>query len=208
MDGQSTHSPSSTPVVILVLVLGVVAMLLFRAKRQAAGRERGMGTFREPPSPPVRQALERTPLPSQTEDVTRWEVQMHDLARELTGQIDSKMRLLDQLIRDADRAAARLEAAVSAAQRSKPPTADSVSQADALRAASAAAVFSRDPPASPSPATPNRPDRRYDEIYLLADYGFSQEDIAARTGTPLGEVELILRLRAQRGSGGKEEVRS
>lgn len=37
--------------------------------------------------------------------------------------------------------------------------------------------------------------RRHEEIYLLADYGFSPAEIAHRTGMPIGEVELILRLR-------------
>lgn len=37
--------------------------------------------------------------------------------------------------------------------------------------------------------------RRHEEIYLLADYGFDPAEIAHRTGMPIGEVELILRLR-------------
>ena len=37
--------------------------------------------------------------------------------------------------------------------------------------------------------------RRHEEIYLLADYGFAPAEIAHRTGMPIGEVELILRLR-------------
>lgn len=39
--------------------------------------------------------------------------------------------------------------------------------------------------------------RRHEEIYLLADYGFDSTEIAHRTGVPIGEVELILRLRTQ-----------
>ncbi len=37
--------------------------------------------------------------------------------------------------------------------------------------------------------------RRHEEIYLLADYGYGPPEIAHRTGVPVGEVELILRLR-------------
>lgn len=37
--------------------------------------------------------------------------------------------------------------------------------------------------------------RRHEEIYLLADYGYGPTEIAHRTGMPIGEVELILRLR-------------
>ncbi len=39
--------------------------------------------------------------------------------------------------------------------------------------------------------------RRHEEIYLLADYGFGPAEIAHRTGMPIGEVELILRLRKE-----------
>ncbi len=50
-----------------------------------------------------------------------WEVRMYELARDLSAQSDSKMRALQALIADADRAAARLEAA-SANKPQSPPT--------------------------------------------------------------------------------------
>jgi len=71
------------------------------------------------------------------------------------------------------------------------------SQADALR------------PSMPhhSPAvglSPNRPassagrEQRYNEIYVLADYGHSLSEIAQQVAVPVGEVELILSLRDRR----------
>jgi hypothetical protein len=154
-------------------------------------------------------------------DTGSWEVQMHELARELSARLDSKMRALEQLTREADRAAARLEAALAATQRpaaasaavSKPPsgprealrggddfTAPPASQADGLKHAGespsflASSLESARGPAVKGPSS----DHRYDEIYLLADYGHSAAEIAQRLGSPIGEVELILSLRSKR----------
>jgi hypothetical protein len=145
---------------------------------------------------------------------------MHEdeMAEELSTQLDSRVALLEQRIREADLAAARLEAALAAAEataghaakgdssseaeepsRDKTPESLPVSQAEALRASVAV-----EPPApgiakGPDVSSP-RPgaDRRYDEIYALADYGFAPAEIAGRVGSPVGEVELILSLRGKR----------
>ena len=106
---------------------------------------------------------------------------MHEIARELSAQLDSKMRALQSLIAEADRAAARLESATAEAspttRQPPPPPAD-----PALR---------------PLPSEPSA-ERCHDEIYALADYGFSAADIANRVGSPIGEVELILGLRERK----------
>lgn len=65
-------------------------------------------------------------------------------------------------------------------------------QADALRAAGDANGIDLS-------ALPPSESRRFDEIYLLSDYGFDAAEIAHRTGVPIGEVELILRLRGRSG---------
>jgi hypothetical protein len=147
--------------------------------------------------------------------MAQWEVQMHEIARELSGRLDSKMAALEQLIREADRAAARLEAAAERQigrvsnsspppEAALPPSGESsgpppVSQADALRSTGAGDAKSHfgshgDDAASARPAA----DRRYDEIYTLADYGLAPAEIAHRVGSPVGEVELILSLRGKR----------
>ena len=41
--------------------------------------------------------------------VEHWEVRMHDLARELSAQLDSKMSALEHLIQDAERQITRLD---------------------------------------------------------------------------------------------------
>jgi len=42
--------------------------------------------------------------------VARWEVAMHETARDLMGRLDCKIMIVEQLVRDANQAAARLEA--------------------------------------------------------------------------------------------------
>jgi hypothetical protein len=48
-------------------------------------------------------------------ELSGWHVQMHDTFRDLAGELDSKMRVLQLLIQMADQSAARLEAALARA---------------------------------------------------------------------------------------------
>jgi len=47
----------------------------------------------------------------------RWQVEMHDLSRELRAQLDNKIVILERLVREAEQQSARLEAALAAARR-------------------------------------------------------------------------------------------
>lgn len=128
----------------------------------------------------------------------RWQVEMHDLARELSGQLDSKLGLLQHLVREADRQSARLEAVIARAESlgvtpseaisSDEPAWPTLNQASRL---SSAAATSRIDPSTERPSA----SRRNSEIYTLADAGHSSATIASRVGSPIGEVELILSLR-------------
>ena len=119
-----------------------------------------------------------------------WEVRMYDTARTLSGQLDSKMsRALQSLVAEADRAAARLEAAL---ERSGQPRPSQGHQAQSLAGADESSSDDPSPDAAPRP-------HRHEEIYTLADYGYEPAEIARRVGTPIGEVELILSLRSQGG---------
>ena len=63
------------------------------------------------------------------DDLARWDVEMHETARQLSAQLDAKLSLLQSLIAEADRAAARLENALGCAYPTLPPG----SQAESLR---------------------------------------------------------------------------
>jgi hypothetical protein len=101
-------------------------------------------------------------------------VEMSDMARQISAQIDTRAAKLEELIRQADERIA--------AMKSQP------------------AGFSGTPPATPDPA-PAQPqqapivDARHAQIYALADLGHSSRDIAQQLNRPSGEIELILALR-------------
>ncbi|MGA2798629.1 MAG: hypothetical protein ABSE63_13690 [Thermoguttaceae bacterium] len=219
--------------VFIVVVLGISFILLMRTSRYfnrqrqqepkwvRAARPRydgsvtayprsGDNSTAAPATPPAtsQRHLDASPKTAQ------WEVDMHETARELKAQLDSKMSALQALIAEADRAASRLEAAMesrddthNAPPSNRIPSVGSplftpkpgpphmgeknqaglpTSQAQGLRPAPA--------PSIAGVSTQNRKQ----EIYALADYGLSDSAIAQRLGVPIGEVELILSLRGKK----------
>ncbi len=97
-------------------------------------------------------------------------VELSEMARQITAQLDTRAAKLEALIQEADQKIARLEQGSSGG--------------------GAPVVEDIPPPA---------PDSRYQMIYDLADQGLSPPDIAARLEQPRGEIELILALRARVG---------
>jgi len=187
----------------LLLLAATAAFLLIRTRGQLARQRqrwategshaRDYGEVRRKASPSV---------DGRPDELARWEVGMHETARELSAQLDAKLSLLQSLIAEAERVAARLEDALSRVDSTLPRG----SQSESLRSAAGPAddiVLDRKTTAAESdfstsddelPPMPDRA-RRRDEIYHLADYGFAAAEIARRVGSPVGEVELILSLR-------------
>jgi hypothetical protein len=116
------------------------------------------------------------------DEVRQAEIQLHELARGLIAQIDSKAALLAGLLRAAQAEADRLERLLA-------------SRAGTQAAALASATSTRrdaahDPP--PPVASAARP---ISEIHRLAELGLTPAEIAEQTGCPQGEVELIMGLK-------------
>lgn len=179
----------------LAMLIGSIVLLLMRSQRAIARHSRQQPALVQVPRPKSEPAGYQAGAPA---DMVRWEVSMHDTARDLTAQLDSKMSALEHLIRDADRAAARLEAALERSQRQDAaeefaPPLRPANQAEALRVLGTIA----EKPATDQPLRPAA-DVRYQEIYMLSDYGYPPSEIAQRVGSPVGEVELILSLREKR----------
>jgi hypothetical protein len=179
----------STTILFLAGLTLTCAVLLFRTHRQLGSRSKAgipsPATFAQPTASPT--VAHRLDAPA---DVRRWEVQMHDVARELQGQLDSKIAIVQHLIRDAQEQAERLEALIgrSAELGQLPPTRgpSPLTHAETnnrvrVDAASAKAGSSAS--------------LRHAEIYSLADAGLTSAAIASRVGSPIGEIELILGLR-------------
>jgi len=167
----------------------VIGWLLLRTHRYLSRQKRGNSPIVQVARPQHIKHAHHLDAPP---EVARWEVQMHETARELSAQLDSKMRALQALVAEADRAAARLEAA---AGKSPEAILQPATQAEALRGSGPSDRAA----GSPGQASPRPSARaRQEEIYTLADYGLEAAEIARRTGSPVGEVELILGLREKK----------
>jgi len=104
-------------------------------------------------------------------------VELSEMARQVTAQLDTRAMKLDLLIKEADERIAALAEAARQASSGNPGAGPAASL--------------------PRPAAPSGPavDPRHVEIYELADLGLSPREIAMKLGRPHGEVELILALR-------------
>lgn len=113
-------------------------------------------------------------------------VELSEMARQITGQLDTRATKLELLIHEADEKIERLRTMTGAGggangngdlaanQEPKSP----VKEGAGGHAAEAA-----------------EPDPRHVEVYALADRGCSPAEIARQLGRPSGEIELILALR-------------
>ena len=99
---------------LLLPTLVVTCWLMFRAHRRL-GRRPSLraGSKRRARQPAL-------PAQAKSDGQNRWEVEMHETARTLKGELDHKLGLLQQLILEADRVAARLETAVKTTEAEAP----------------------------------------------------------------------------------------
>ena len=198
----------------LVFLIGlslVIVILLARSRRYF----RQVTQFHVPSDRPPRPKALPKAVSAPPRDFERWEVSMHELARDLSGQLDAKIRVLELLIREANETAQRLE------QVLRGPASGSGSQRTASGAAGEQARRTRQdvlktaeappqPKAARIKALPNMPSNesreplkiagnpRFERVYALADAGLSAGTIANQIGSQVGEVELILSLRGAR----------
>jgi hypothetical protein len=100
-------------------------------------------------------------------------VELEQMARQMTAQLDTRARKLELLIKEADEKIAALRDIEDSA-----PTGPTFIPSDTA------------PGLAPSVADP-----RHIQVYDLADSGQSTRQIAHALGRPQGEVELILHLR-------------
>lgn len=106
-------------------------------------------------------------------------VELSEMARQVTAQLDTRAAKLELLIKEADEKLIRL-------QRHAGDTAARATDASPL-------------PTDPHPTTAaGISDARHTEVYLLCDEGRSAAEIAQQLNRPSGEIELILALRPRR----------
>ena len=96
--------------IVGILMIGLVLLrLLLRPKRGPKAYESPLKNSAGAPA----HMLDAPP------EIARWEVQMHDTARDLMGELNTKIAIVEQLVRDANVAAERLEKAIERADQLK-----------------------------------------------------------------------------------------
>ena len=101
------------------------------------------------------------------EDLEQLMVQMQEVAREQIAKADLKIRMLNQLIVEADQKKKELEALLGATAPPPPPPRPPHRQSDPL----------------------------HEKVWALQDRGLASDAISRETGMEIGEVEMILGLR-------------
>jgi uncharacterized membrane-anchored protein YhcB (DUF1043 family) len=181
----------------IVMMLAILLRRSFRYQQKLKRQSRKAG---KPSAKTTRRQEQLTnmfdrasPLLDAPSTILRWQVEMQELGRELKAEIDTKMRLLEVLVRRSNEAAERLEAAASHAERlgcvERTPAADD----DSIESLAEQAAIDRT--ATPSPTVP----ACSDQVYAMADSGNNAADIADYIGLPVGEIEFVLSLRSQPG---------
>lgn len=147
---------------LVPLAVGIIAIFfLFSSLRRMQSRQ--SGTPSSAPAPPAR----TTSNPGQMHrDLDELLVELQELSRRITAEIDTRFAKLEVAMRDADRRIAVLHR---------------LSRQTGQQAAAEEAAPGHDP--------------RHAVIYELADAGFTPVEIARDLGRTPGEVELILNLR-------------
>ena len=156
-----------------------------------------VATARRAPAP-------QQPLMDAPPNILRWQVEMHETARDLKAELDTKMLAVQQLIAIAQDQAGRLEKAIAEARRlglsSCRDTLDELErvvcqEAGELESSSAGGLGNL--PELPEPAASasvvNEVTRQ--KICDLAAVGLDATAIADQTGHPAGDVEMVLSLR-------------
>ncbi|MBX7165979.1 MAG: hypothetical protein K1X74_06485 [Pirellulales bacterium] len=176
----------------LLMVVGVLLMRTSRQLRRGATAAASKGA-----SLPRLVPGEATLPADAPKQLTRWEVSLHEVAREHTARLDSKIVALQQLVITAQQESARLERLLADVTR-----ADLSRRSDEAASAIAGPHLTRNtaPPrvataVTQAAAIQGTADSRYDAIVELDRQGVDRAAIARRTGLPIGEVDLVLDLR-------------
>ena len=101
--------------ILAVIGMGLlIAIMLRRWSRIRRQRHTSKSPIEHVPRPKDETGQ---PLANAPDDALRWQVEMHETARDLKGELDSKMGALQQLIGMARTESDRLEAAIARAEQ-------------------------------------------------------------------------------------------
>lgn len=142
---------------VAALFVAILGPIVRRRRISSTGRP---GTFGDPTA-------------NSREELERVLAEIQDLSREHIARLDTKIRLLNQLLAECDQKKRELEALLGRSGTSAPAK-----------------------PGSPAPVRSANP--LHDQVYALQDSGKNVFDICTATGLEKGEVDLILGLRKMR----------
>ena len=132
---------------------------------------------------------------------SRWAVAMHKTERDLSGQLDTKARLVQVLLSEARRERSALEQAIRDAQRLglRIEKSDTLSMLDEALSAPVEQMQKRLSEWDRSLLSHRQSMPHHgggnDDVYSLADSGHTVSQIAERIGSPIGDIGLLLSLR-------------
>ena len=176
--------------------LGVVLMIFILMRRSWRYQRENRRSARKAAA--IRpDAKPRTPLVDAPLEVLRWQVEMHDIARELKAELDSKMSALQALIRMAQQQTQQLDTAIQRAEMMGISTCrDTLETVERLGESPGALPDAMLPRIDESSvAELIKPSNQRSRVYSLHDDGHDPKSIAERMDLAVGEVELILSVR-------------
>ncbi len=179
---------------LMLAGVGICCWVLLRRRfgrrsRGTSGSSSATASRFSPKKRPFRRPESRN-VPSRSADnfpgeIHNWKVEMYELAEALTAKLDNKIRILDVMTAEANRAVDRLEAASRRDARYE----GAVLEESALTEGGATPS---DPFLGPRPSV----EACLETIYLFADYGFPTREIARRTGLDTTAVTQALQERS------------
>ncbi|MBC7785196.1 MAG: hypothetical protein H7144_15280 [Burkholderiales bacterium] len=169
---QTFMSEKGMPYLILcaggILVLYVVARPFMKKKKDPMDKPGFMRSLSQ------QRSVER-----QMENLL---VELSEMSRQMTAQLDTRAARLEILIKDADQKIGRLQQLAREEREERAIPLPNFAASDF-------------PVTGQNLASPSDEDMRHREVYALADDGKSIPEISSALARPSGEIELILALR-------------
>lgn len=189
MQAMNLVAISSSEVVLGGLAVAALTILMLTTRRRVANS-------RTSSSDSVRERYARlSEHKAAMSDVESVMLDLDQLARDVHGRLDTRIARLEAVIRDADQridALSRLAPSAEGRPRLDVLLDDSVEQVDG----DTAAVAEKEKPGEHAERIRSSNAEHREAVYRLADGGFSAAAIAKEVDQAIGEVELILNLRA------------
>lgn len=164
MDGVLLQFPNLDPTTRWWLIIAISLTVFYLIMRPRRRKSKDAQPAR-PGSLASQRNVER--------DMNNLLVELSEMARQITAQLDTRTAKLELLMKEADQKLAELRGAVKSTASSPSPVTATMRME------------------IPLPDV----DAKYEEIYSLSDQGHTAHDIAHQLDRPHGEIELILALR-------------